>query len=116
MIDDYMRYLWDNGKIRNPDIMIKVDGKVFPAHTLLLKVHSNYFETIIKSTPCARFYEIPADTNIKADIFSILIRFIYTSDLEISDVLTLERVLSASEAIGMEETKYLCNWLMQLNE
>jgi len=94
---------------RYSDIQLRVGGKIFHCHKLVLALKSPYFEQkLFPSSPAAAATseQIVLD-DVMADDFHKVLQFIYTGEMELNEE-NVENILRAADLMKMTELTQFC--------
>ena len=92
---------------KHSDVQLKVGGKTFHCHKLILALKSPYFEQKLYPLPAAAASEQIVLNDVSADAFDKVLQFIYTGETELSDG-NVEHVLKAAHLMKLPELMSLC--------
>ncbi|CAG5094040.1 Similar to spop: Speckle-type POZ protein (Xenopus tropicalis) [Cotesia congregata] len=89
------------------DIVIKVEGREFKAHKVLLLARSSVFSVMLAQDNTFRQTSEILVPNVKADIFEKLLEFIYTDQVRELDEFA-ENLLEVAQKFQVKELKHIC--------
>jgi len=98
---------------KHSDVQLKVGGKIFHCHKLILAVKSPYFEEKLfpsssaSSSSAATASEEIVLNDVSADGFDKVVQFMYTGETELSDE-NVEHVLRAADLMKLTELATFC--------
>ncbi|KAG8197647.1 hypothetical protein JTE90_001576 [Oedothorax gibbosus] len=101
-LGEHAAVLWKFNKMT--DITVKLNEEKYPAHKTVLSCYSRYFkEELLKSDKNVSVINLQLE-GVTNEAFSVLLRYMYTADLELNcqnlgDVYTAARKLRMDEAI-----------------
>ena len=87
---------------KHSDVQLKVGGKIFHCHRLILALKSPYFEQKLYPLSAAAASEQIVLKDVSADAFDKVLQFIYTGETELSDG-NVEHVLKAADLMKLPE-------------
>lgn len=98
--------MWDMRQLCDVEIQ-GCDGKSVGAHRLVLSAISPYFRSMFTGDLCESRQKVIKMENIEGDILATLVRFAYSSKLEINNV-NVEGLLAASNLLQIKEVEKMC--------
>ncbi|KAF7223294.1 BCL6A transcription repressor b [Nothobranchius furzeri] len=90
------------------DVTIQVDGRLFHAHKTILVACSGFFYSVFMHPENTNLNAISLDSKVDPKAFSLLLDFMYTSCLNLSDSLALA-TLNAALYLRMEHVADTCH-------
>jgi len=94
-------------------MQLKVGGKIFHCHKLILAMKSPYFEQKLYPSSSSAAAAAPAVSeqiilnDIRADGFDKVLQFMYTGETELSDE-NVEQILRAADLMKLTELTTFC--------
>ena len=93
---------------KHSDVQLKVGGKIFHSHKLILAVKSPYFEhKLYPSAAAAAGNDQIVLNDVSADGFDKVLEFMYTGQTELSDQ-NVEQILRAADLMKLTELRTFC--------
>jgi len=97
---------------KHSDVQLKVGGKIFHCHKLILALKSPYFDKLFQSSPSSSASATTADqeivlNDVGADDFDKLIQFLYTGEVELTEK-NVKNILQAADVLKLEELSKFC--------
>ena len=99
---------------KHSDVQLKVGGKTFHCHKLILALKSPYFEQKLFPSPTTAAAGAAAATNqqivlndISASNFDNVLQFMYTGETELNDE-NVEKILKAADLMKLTELRKFC--------
>lgn len=89
------------------DATLSVGGKEFPVHRNVLSASSAYFQVMFTSGMAESFLHHVEIHGIQADIFGVILDFIYTGKVEVSED-NVQQLLPASKMLQIEDIEIIC--------
>ncbi|PFX28041.1 actin-binding protein IPP-like [Stylophora pistillata] len=89
------------------DATLSVGGKKFPVHRNVLSASSAYFQVMFTSGMAESFADHVEIHGIQADIFGVILEFIYTGKVEVSED-NVQQLLPASKMLQIEDIEIIC--------
>ncbi|XP_078676789.1 uncharacterized protein LOC144913756 isoform X2 [Branchiostoma floridae x Branchiostoma belcheri] len=89
------------------DVVIKVQGTEFKAHSAVLAASSDYFKSSVPSFPLGSHLRTVNLPNVTPEGFEQVLDFVYTASLRLSAANVLD-VLSAASYVHMHEVVRIC--------
>ena len=87
---------------KHSDVQLKVGGKIFHCHKLILALKSPYFDQKFFLSAAAATKEQIVLNDVSADGFDKVLEFMYTGETELSDK-NVEHVLRAADLMKLTE-------------
>ena len=84
------------------DVNIRIDGKSFKCHRLVLSAASEYFDTMFSEHSRGKYFTLE---EVDAEIFEEVVRYVYTGDVILTEgnVLGVLRASQFYKLLGVEE-------------
>ncbi|KAM7535370.1 hypothetical protein Aperf_G00000104447 [Anoplocephala perfoliata] len=90
------------------DVVVKVGGRVFPAHRVVLAASSDYFGAMF-SNGMAESEQLEIELkSVSADVMEALLDFVYTGQVKVS-MDNVQELLPAASLVQMEGVKSVCS-------
>lgn len=89
------------------DATLTAGGKDFPVHRIILSASSSYFQVMFTSGMAESFLDHVEIHGINADIFSTILDFIYTGQVEVKEG-NVQQLLPASKMLQVEDIEVIC--------
>lgn len=89
------------------DATLSVGGKEFPVHRIILSASSSYFQVMFTSGMAESYLDHVEIHGIHADIFSSILDFIYTGQVEVNED-NVQQLLPASKMLQVEDIEVMC--------
>ncbi|CDI97278.2 kelch protein 12 [Echinococcus multilocularis] len=90
------------------DVVVKVGGRVFPAHRVVLAASSDYFGAMF-SNGMAESAQLEIELkSVSADVMEALLDFVYTGQVRVS-MENVQELLPAASLVQMEGVKAVCS-------
>jgi len=94
------------------DVTITVENKLFPANRMVLSCCSRYFESMFKIEMKEHYENTIPIHNVEEKTMELLIEFMYTGSIKISDE-TVMPLLAAADYLQLDEVKTFCFEFLQ---
>uniref|UniRef100_A0A5K3F4Y7 BTB domain-containing protein n=1 Tax=Mesocestoides corti TaxID=53468 RepID=A0A5K3F4Y7_MESCO len=90
------------------DVVVKVGGREFPAHRVVLAASSDYFDAMF-SNGMAESAQLEIELkSVSADVMEALLDFVYTGQVRVS-MENVQELLPAASLVQMEGVKTVCS-------
>ena len=111
LLSKYSKYREEDHLI---DVRLKVDEDIFPAHRVVLAANSEYFYAMFTDRMKESNQEVIElkDESVTPDILKIVIDFIYTGDLHITEENVFEVLAAADHLQVTNVVRQCCHFLL----
>jgi len=97
---------------KQSDVQLKVGGKIFRCHKLVLALKSPYFDKLFQSPSSSTSSSAAADleivlSDIVPDDFDKVLQFLYTGEAELTDQ-NVQNIVRTADAIKLQELSQFC--------